>query len=82
MGLPEDNAEGYAAGSPITHAGNLEGGLLLIHGTGDGNVHYQGFELLVNELIRQGKLFDMIVYPNRSHGSPRAMAQTFTSAER
>jgi dipeptidyl-peptidase-4 len=68
MGLPEDNAEGYAAGSPITHASNLEGDLLLIHGTGDDNVHYQGFELLVNELVKEGKLFDMMAYPNRSHG--------------
>jgi len=68
MGLPEDNGEGYLEGSPITHAGNLQGDLLLIHGTGDDNVHFQGFELLVNELIKQGKLFDMMAYPNRSHG--------------
>jgi tetratricopeptide (TPR) repeat protein len=68
MGLPDDNAEGYADGSPITHANSLEGDLLLIHGTGDDNVHYQGLELLVNELIRQGRLFDMMAYPNRSHG--------------
>ncbi len=68
MGLPADNAEGYADGSPITHAGGLGGDLLLIHGTGDDNVHYQGLELLVNELIKQGKLFEMMSYPNRSHG--------------
>ena len=68
MGLPEDNSEGFLEGSPITHAGNLRGDLLLIHGTGDDNVHFQGFELLVNELIKQGKLFDMMAYPNRSHG--------------
>jgi tetratricopeptide (TPR) repeat protein len=68
MGLPDDNSEGYAEGSPITHAANLEGDLLLIHGTGDDNVHYQGSELLVNELIEQGKQFAMMAYPNRSHG--------------
>ena len=68
MGLPDDNAEGYADGSPITHASNLEGDLLLVHGTGDDNVHYQGSELLINQLIRQGKLFDMMSYPNRTHG--------------
>jgi dipeptidyl-peptidase-4 len=68
MGLPEDNVEGFLEGSPITHAGNLQGDLLLIHGTGDDNVHFQGFELLVNELIKQGRLFDMMAYPNRSHG--------------
>jgi dipeptidyl-peptidase-4 len=68
MALPEDNPDGYTEGSPITHAKNLEGDLLLIHGTGDDNVHYQGFELLVNELIAEGKRFDMMAYPNRSHG--------------
>ncbi len=68
MGLPEGNAEGFKQGSPITHAGGLDGDLLLVHGTGDDNVHFQGFELLVNELIAQGKQFDMMAYPNRSHG--------------
>jgi poly(3-hydroxybutyrate) depolymerase len=68
MGLPEDNIEGYAEGSPITYAGNFEGNLLLVHGTADDNVHYQGFELLVNELVKRGKLFTMMSYPNRSHG--------------
>jgi dipeptidyl-peptidase-4 len=68
MGLPDDNAEGYTEGSPITHAGNLEGDLLLIHGTADDNVHYQGSERLINELIKRGKLFEMMAYPNRSHG--------------
>jgi dipeptidyl-peptidase-4 len=68
MGLPDDNTEGFLEGSPITHAQKLEGDLLLIHGTGDDNVHFQGFELLVNELVKEGKLFDMMAYPNRSHG--------------
>ena len=68
MGLPEDNIEGFEQGSPITHAGNLEGNLLLIHGTGDDNVHYQGAEMLINELVARGKQFQMMAYPNRSHG--------------
>ena len=68
MALPESNPEGFAEGSPITHAHKLEGDLLLVHGTGDDNVHYQGVELLVNELIKQGKQFDIMAYPNRSHG--------------
>jgi dienelactone hydrolase len=68
MGLPDDNADGYEEGSPITHAANLEGDLLLIHGTADDNVHYQGSERLINELIEHGKLFQMMAYPNRSHG--------------
>jgi dipeptidyl-peptidase-4 len=67
MGLPEDNEEGYREGSPITHAHKLEGNLLIVHGTGDDNVHYQSFERLVNELIRHNKHFTMMSYPNRSH---------------
>jgi dipeptidyl-peptidase-4 len=68
MGLPDDNAEGYTKGSPITFAKDLKGRLLIVHGTGDDNVHYQGFERLVNELVAAGKQFRMMAYPNRSHG--------------
>ncbi|MEX2530482.1 MAG: DPP IV N-terminal domain-containing protein [Gemmatimonadota bacterium] len=68
MGLPQDNPEGYRGGSPITYAAGLEGNLLLVHGTGDDNVHYQGTETLINRLIELGKPFDMMAYPNRSHG--------------
>ena len=67
MGLPADNPDGYREGSPIHFAGNLRGNLLIIHGTGDDNVHYQSFERLVNELIANNKLFSMMSYPNRSH---------------
>jgi dipeptidyl-peptidase-4 len=68
MGLPEDNKEGYRDGSPINFAHNLRGNLMIIHGTGDDNVHYQSFERLTNELIANNKLFSMMIYPNRSHG--------------
>lgn len=68
MGLPEDNQYGYKEGSPLTHAGKLQGKLMIIHGTGDDNVHYQNFEMLVNELIKNNKLFSMQSYPNRDHG--------------
>ena len=67
MGLPNDNADGYTRGSPITHAKNLKGNLLIVHGTGDDNCHYQGVELLMNELIAHNKLFSLMAYPNRSH---------------
>lgn len=67
MGLPSDNAEGYRLGSPITFAQQLEGDLLLIHGTGDDNCHYQTSELLINELIKHNKPFSMFAYPNRTH---------------
>jgi dipeptidyl-peptidase-4 len=68
MGLPQDNPDGYTNGSPITLAKDLKGKLLIVHGTGDDNVHYQGFERLVNELVANNKAFTMMAYPNRSHG--------------
>jgi len=68
MGLPENNIEGYREGSPITHAHKLKGKLLIMHGTGDDNVHYQNFEMLVNELVRHNKLFNAMIYPMRDHG--------------
>jgi dipeptidyl-peptidase-4 len=68
MGLLEENEANYIAGSPITHAKNLEGDLFIIHGTADDNVHYQSFERLTNELIKHNKLFDMMSYPMRAHG--------------
>ena len=67
MGLPDDNAEGYKNGSPITFAHQLKGNLLLIHGTADDNVHYQNCEALINKLIEHNKSFDMMAYPNRTH---------------
>jgi len=68
MGLPDDNVEGFRDGSPITHAANLKGNLLLIHGSGDDNVHYQGSERLINALVKANKVFSFMEYPNRSHG--------------
>jgi dipeptidyl-peptidase-4 len=68
MGLPQENMEDFVNGSPITYAKNLEGNLLIVHGTGDDNVHYQGAEMLMNELIKHNKQFQMMPYPNRSHG--------------
>jgi dipeptidyl-peptidase-4 len=68
MGLPESNPRGFEQGSPITHAAKLQGNLLIVHGTGDDNVHYQGTERLINVLIANNKPFTMMAYPNRSHG--------------
>ena len=67
MGLPADNADGYRLGSPITYAKQLKGNLLLVHGTGDDNGHYQGTEMLINELIAHNKRFSVMPYPARSH---------------
>jgi dipeptidyl-peptidase 4 len=52
----------------VNFAKGLQGNLLIVHGTGDDNVHYQNAELVINELIRQNKTFTMMAYPNRSHG--------------
>ncbi len=68
MGLPSTNPDGFREGSPINHAAGLKGDLLLIHGTGDDNVHYQSLEMLVNELVKQDKQFSMMAYPMRTHG--------------
>lgn len=67
VGLPSTNAHGYDVGSPINFAQGLRGKLLVVHGSGDDNVHYQGTERLVNRLVSLGKEFDMMVYPNRTH---------------
>ena len=67
MGLPQENREDFIKGSPMTHAKNLRGNLLYIHGTGDDNVHYQNAEILQNELIKYNKQFQFMSYPNRSH---------------
>jgi len=67
-GLPQDHPEEYKQSSPITFAGQLKGQLLIVHGSGDDNVHYQGTELLVNALVAANKPFTIMPYPNRSHG--------------
>ncbi|CAN5637657.1 S9 family peptidase [soil metagenome] len=85
MGLPQENPEPFKQGSPITHAKNLQGNLLVIHGTGDDNVHYQGTEQLINELVKDGKQFQMMSYPNRTHsinegsGTSAHLAKLFTT---
>lgn len=66
--LPQEHPDEYRASSPVTFAGQLKGNLLVVHGSGDDNVHYQGTEELINTLIAANKDFRMMVYPNRSHG--------------
>lgn len=67
-GIPQLMPESYEMGSPVNFAENLEGNLLLVHGTGDDNVHYQGTEVLINKLVKHNKIFSLMSYPNRSHG--------------
>ena len=65
--VPQENVAGYRDASPIAHAAGLRGRLLIVHGSGDDNVHYQGTERTVNKLVELGKQFDFMAYPNRSH---------------
>jgi dipeptidyl-peptidase-4 len=65
--LPQDNEAGYDKGSPLTYAKNLRGKLLIVHGSGDDNVHYQNTEMMVNALVAANRPFQLMVYPNRTH---------------
>ncbi len=67
-GLPQDNPEGYDDNSPINHVEKLKGHFLLVHGTGDDNVHVENSIDLANKLIDANKQFEMMLYPNRDHG--------------
>ncbi|MVM33210.1 prolyl oligopeptidase family serine peptidase [Spirosoma sp. HMF4905] len=65
---PQENAAGYDYNSPVTHASKLRGPYLLVHGTGDDNVHFQNSIAFENALIEAGKQFQSFYYPNRNHG--------------
>jgi dipeptidyl-peptidase-4 len=65
---PQLNASGYDDNSPLTHASKLQGNFLLIHGTGDDNVHYQNSVLFEDALINAGKQFQSFYYPDKHHG--------------
>lgn len=64
---PQLNPDGYDLNSPSTYAGKLEGAFLLIHGTGDDNVHVQNSIVLQDALINAGKDFDSFFYPDKQH---------------
>lgn len=68
MGLPQENPEGYVKSSPRFNAADLHGDLLLIHDTGDENVHLQNTMQFALELQNAGKLFQMMLYPAAGHG--------------
>jgi dipeptidyl-peptidase 4 len=65
---PQENASGYDDNSPSTHAANLKGNFLLIHGTGDDNVHFQNSVTLQDALVNAGKQFTSFYYPDKHHG--------------
>ena len=68
MRTPQENPDGYSLGAPLSHAGGLEGELLIIHGTADDNVHPQNTIRMIHELEQAGKQFDMRLYPGQRHG--------------
>lgn len=67
LGLPKDDPQVYDTAAPTNYAKNLKGDLLIVHGTGDDNVHYQQTEYLINALVAANKPFTMMAYPNRTH---------------
>jgi dipeptidyl-peptidase-4 len=68
MRTPQENPEGYDQNSPINFVNQLKGSYLLIHGSGDDNVHYQNTMEMINALVKANKQFDLFIYPNRNHG--------------
>lgn len=68
MQTPQMNPEGYRKGSPLTYADQIDGNYLLVHGTGDDNVHFQNSVALVNRLVAADVQFETMYYPNRNHG--------------
>ncbi|WP_225035098.1 S9 family peptidase [Winogradskyella sp. SM1960] len=68
MTTPQENPSGYDENSPINHVDKLKGDYLLIHGTGDDNVHVQNTMLMVEALIQADKQFEWMIYPDKNHG--------------
>jgi dipeptidyl-peptidase-4 len=68
MRTPEENADGYDDNSPINHVEKLKGNYLLIHGSGDDNVHVQNTMEMIDALVAADKDFDLFIYPNKNHG--------------
>jgi len=65
---PIDNPLGYENNSPLNFTDGIKGNYLLVHGTGDDNVHWQNSAEMINAMIKSGAKYDSEVYPNRNHG--------------
>ena len=76
LALPQDNAKGYDDNSPLNFADRLKGNYLLIHGTGDDNVHFQNSAEMVEKLENAGKQFEFRIYPNKNHSIYDATGNT------
>jgi dipeptidyl-peptidase-4 len=68
MALPKDNGSGYDDNSPINFVKDIKGKYLIVHGTGDDNVHFENSVMMVNEMIKNNIPFDSEYYPNKNHG--------------
>lgn len=68
MRTPQENPEGYDDNSPLSHAGDIKGRLLIIHGSADDNVHAQNTYEMTEKMVQAGVQFDMAIYTNRNHG--------------
>jgi len=75
LGLPKDNAKAYDD-SMVNAAADLHGSLLLVHGTSDDNVHFQNTIQMTDALIKAGKQFRLMVYPDKTHGIAGVEART------
>ncbi|HBQ60612.1 MAG TPA: S9 family peptidase, partial [Balneolaceae bacterium] len=68
MQTPQLNPEGYNAGSPLKKAGQIMGNYLIVHGTGDDNVHFQNTIEMIDAMVAEDVDFETMIYPNRNHG--------------
>jgi len=68
MRTPQENPKGYDENAPEKMVGRLKGKFLVVHGTGDDNVHFQNQVMMVDALIKANKEFDSEYYPNKAHG--------------
>jgi dipeptidyl-peptidase-4 len=72
---PQDNAKGYDENSPINYVSGIRGNYLIVHGTGDDNVHFQNTTEMIHAMVKAGVQFDSEIYPNRNHGIGDRAAQ-------
>lgn len=76
MGMPQTNPQGYHGSSPVNFAANLRDDLLLVHGSGDDNVNFQNSLQFIEQLVEHDKPFQLMIYPNRTHGISDRAART------
>jgi dipeptidyl-peptidase 4 len=67
LGLPAQNPDVYKADSVVASAAQLKGHLLLVHGTGDDNVHIENTVQFINQLIDAGIPYDLQIFPRKTH---------------